>query len=346
MTKRQPKGTPVGGQFAPDRKPSGGDLTVGTCPRCGGEVRSLPAYNPLNRSNPFPPGLVQVCMSCGEHPDASEGNASDLELAERLNNAHVAWQEFDDGEQLGKSDFDEMYAALDDAMNRLRGDENDPASTNASDLELADQLDDAKHMIRNFNEDGISLSRDDFDYIYGALEGARERLGGGGPHGDTSGDEGYYCATCGTYTDSAEMTCVDCGNEMVDGTPFDRRNEIVEIIRNEFSVPDGSPIAGLPNDRGIELLAHSSFDVKHERLTDDGVELYGVLTAYGTTLIVSNDGKGGGNRYSVPEHSSAMRPGVVDSMKETVLQGFTGLDESNALDVFCSLVSVVQENTP
>ncbi len=28
MTKRQPKGTPVGGQYAPDRKPSGGDLTV------------------------------------------------------------------------------------------------------------------------------------------------------------------------------------------------------------------------------------------------------------------------------------------------------------------------------
>jgi hypothetical protein len=27
MTKRQPKGTPVGGQFAQDRKPSGGDLT-------------------------------------------------------------------------------------------------------------------------------------------------------------------------------------------------------------------------------------------------------------------------------------------------------------------------------
>lgn len=30
MTKRQPKGTPVGGQFAPDRKPDGGDLSSGT----------------------------------------------------------------------------------------------------------------------------------------------------------------------------------------------------------------------------------------------------------------------------------------------------------------------------
>jgi ssDNA-binding Zn-finger/Zn-ribbon topoisomerase 1 len=30
MTKRQPKGTPVGGQFAQDRKPSGGDLMVAT----------------------------------------------------------------------------------------------------------------------------------------------------------------------------------------------------------------------------------------------------------------------------------------------------------------------------
>jgi hypothetical protein len=28
MTKRQPKGTPIGGQFAQDRKPSGGDLDV------------------------------------------------------------------------------------------------------------------------------------------------------------------------------------------------------------------------------------------------------------------------------------------------------------------------------
>jgi hypothetical protein len=30
VTKRQPKGTPVGGQFAQDRKPSGGDITTQT----------------------------------------------------------------------------------------------------------------------------------------------------------------------------------------------------------------------------------------------------------------------------------------------------------------------------
>lgn len=33
MTKRQPGGTPVGGQFAPDRKPEGGDLA--------GEIKSM-----------------------------------------------------------------------------------------------------------------------------------------------------------------------------------------------------------------------------------------------------------------------------------------------------------------
>ena len=79
MTKRQPKGTPVGGQFAPDRKPGGGDLTVDTCSKCGGEIRALPLYDPTNRANPFPPGVVRVCTNCGDRPTVN--NLEDVAAA-------------------------------------------------------------------------------------------------------------------------------------------------------------------------------------------------------------------------------------------------------------------------
>ena len=344
MTKRQPKGTPVGGQFAPERKPGGGDLTVDRCSKCGGEIRALPLYDPTDRANPFPPGVVRVCTNCGDRPTVNGGTATNLELADRLNSAHVAWQEFDDGEQLSKSDFNEIYGTLDDAIARLRGDDNDPASASATDLELAEQLDDARHMIYNFDEDGIPLSRDDVDLIYGALEGARERLGVGGPHGDDTHTN--YCVTCGIYTDSAETVCVDCGNEMVSATPDSEKERITNIIFNEFATPDGSPISAMPNDTGTELLAHSSLDISYEGTADEGFPWSGVLTMNGTDFDVYNAGHGTANRYVAPARPAAERNDFSKTMNDLVLRGFPGLSGESALDVFCSLVQIVQENTP
>ncbi len=341
---RVPKGTPkTGGQFAEGRKPDGGDLTASVCPKCGGEVRDLPAYNPTDRNDPFPSRTVGVCGNCGYQP-TDGGSASDLELAERLNNAHVAWQEFDDGEQLSKGDFATIYSTLDDTMVRLRGNASDPTSTSASDLDLADQLDDVKHMVRNFDEDSIPLSREDFDYVYGALETARERLGSGGPH-ESEIDTGYYCSTCDIYTYSAEEMCVDCGREMWTATSDARHWQIINAIFSEFATPDERPIEGMPNDMGVELLAHSSLIVNNEEATDIGAAWNGVLTINGINFDVSNSGRGDSNRYIAIGVPAGIQSGLIKDENDMVLRGFPGLYGDNALDTFCTLVQVVQENS-
>lgn len=75
MTKRQPKGTPVGGQFAPDRKPGGGDLAS--------PLSELPAPNPTSQrgvwdiehaSKPKPVdrgnGVISTTFSVAGEPSA------------------------------------------------------------------------------------------------------------------------------------------------------------------------------------------------------------------------------------------------------------------------------------
>ena len=59
MTSRQPKGTPVGGQFAQDRNPDGGDL-----PSLEGEkVKCSNCHAEIHPLEVFPKGRCLACHS-------------------------------------------------------------------------------------------------------------------------------------------------------------------------------------------------------------------------------------------------------------------------------------------
>jgi hypothetical protein len=163
-------------------------------------------------------------------------------------------------------------------------------------------------------------------------------------------DEAHYCPTCETYTDSAEAICADCGNEMREPTRAEAKAKYRAAISKEFSVFGSDPIVYRPNDYGCELLTDSSISISNEISTSDGGVMWvGELRIGHKRLSVENRGDGGSNIYRPifdraagdDEKSAAWM--VEDELTKRVHKGFDGLQSSEALDDFCSIVEIVGE---
>lgn len=126
------------------------------------------------------------------------------------------------------------------------------------------------------------------------------------------------------------------------------KERYLATIRREFGVVGSDPSHYYPNDYGCELLASSSITIDDEVETGDGDVMWaGELRVGNKRLTVENRGDGGCNIYRAvfdrdsPEEVRSAARRVEAELTELVHRGFDGLQGSDALDPFCSIVEVV-----
>lgn len=274
MTNRQPKGTPVGGQFSEDRRPEGNELSE----------PSLASWRPVLRNGTrvvdwVPSELTedQLMVQVWFRGDEDEDDVSDAVMG-GLSPREIANTMFQMGDEaVTPRDFYDFFADDDYVKIAFRPD---------ADLQT---------MIQKINELGDSDRRFNFS-----------------PH------------------------------------DVDRYRQ---IINDEFATPDGSPVTYLPNEKGAELLSRSSLETMEEHSTDEGTYWRAKLKVEDFVLNVRNDGLSGPNSYVFMGIPAASQTDMLTSLNAEVLNGFPGLERSDggkdteALDVLCTLIQVIEENS-
>jgi len=119
-------------------------------------------------------------------------------------------------------------------------------------------------------------------------------------------------------------------------------------IRRAFSIFGSDPSRYYPNDFGCELLANASILIKGECNTGDGGVMWaGELRIGNKRIGVENRGDGGCNIYrpvldrdaSDNERTAVWR--IEEEFTKLVHRGFDELQDTEALDDFCSVLEAV-----
>jgi hypothetical protein len=317
--KRQPKGIEAGGQFAPDVNP---ESTV-----------TLLAETP-------PEFVLQytdehdLSYAIGELSDAW-GKTKDL--APEMDDAVSNLTRFSVVYAADPHELVKAIVAVQDAWRHTawEGSDESMASVDKSVDSLGDFLTSPEPLMTDSDDDQSSPNPD-----------------GEGGYGDPKDeDANFYCSTCDLYTDSAEEICADCGNTMREPTRAETKAKYRDAITREFSFPGHGATDYLPNDYGCELLTDSTMTIADEIAAGDGGVMWaGELRIGDKRLSVENRGDGGCNIYRPifdradgdDEKVAAWR--IEEELNDRVKRGFDGLQNSEALDDFCSIVEVVGED--
>ncbi len=358
MTKRQPKGTPVGGQFAEDRKPDGGDLSEprSTAGKIAARLQKGTIVECVENTHiPSTAGTVIEITKTGAKtfegkvvdPGGRENMAVGSAFALHIGTgADILGDEFSSniviaGKTVGRNTW------------RIR-----PTEDAGFEYEVSnDDSPDKKHDGRFFTCDECgevcfeetcprcgqpsrSLSGDTAREL-GLLDDEDD-------DGEQDQDTGFYrCGSCGAENHGVSNVCNNCMTTM-DRVEYQStvstadKERYIAAIKAGYAdlaamMPSIDVSRYLPNDKGIELIANSSLTITGELETSNGIAWTGKLKVGDKTVFAENRGDGGSNHYSSEDGRGGWK--LEEELSNRVKEGFPGLSEE-AIDEFCSIIGM------